>query len=82
MAHPLSLSVETYGTGKVPDKVILDLINKHFDLRPEAIIRHLDLRRPLYQQTAAYGHFGREDLGVPWERTDKAEILKKEAFGA
>jgi len=82
VAHPLSLSVETYGTGKVPDKVILDLINKHFDLRPEAIIRHLDLRRPLYQQTAAYGHFGREDLGVPWERTDKAEILKKEAFGA
>ena len=81
VAHPLSLSVETYGTGKVPDKVILDLIRKHFDLRPEAIIRNLHLRRPIYRQTAAYGHFGREDLDVPWEKTDLAELIRQEAFG-
>jgi S-adenosylmethionine synthetase len=78
-AHPLSLSIETFGTGKVPDETILDLINKHFDFRPEAIIRTLDLRRPIYRQTAAYGHFGREDLKLPWERTDKAKMLRKEA---
>jgi S-adenosylmethionine synthetase len=79
VAHPLSLSVETFGTGKVPDNVILDLIKKHFDFRPEAIIRYLDLRRPIYRQTAAYGHFGRDDLDLPWEKTDKAKILKAEA---
>jgi S-adenosylmethionine synthetase len=79
VAHPLSVSCETFGTGKVPDKTIIDLIKKHFDLRPEAIIRHLDLRRPIYRQTATYGHFGREDLDLPWERTDKAKILKAEA---
>jgi S-adenosylmethionine synthetase len=78
-AHPLSLSIETSGTGKVPDETILKLINKHFDFRPEAIIRTLDLRRPIYRQTATYGHFGREDLDLPWERTDKAKILRKEA---
>lgn len=78
-AHPLSLSIETFGTGKVPDETILDLVNKHFDFRPEAIIRTLDLRRPIYRQTATYGHFGREDLDLPWERTDKAEMLKAEA---
>jgi S-adenosylmethionine synthetase len=78
-AHPLSLSIETFGTGKVPDEVISNLVNKHFDFRPEAIIRTLDLRRPIYRQTATYGHFGREDLDLPWERTDKAEILRKEA---
>ena len=78
-AHPLSLSIETSGTGKVPDETILNLINKHFDFRPEAIIRTLDLRRPIYRQTATYGHFGREDLNLPWEKTDKAEILRKEA---
>jgi S-adenosylmethionine synthetase len=78
-AHPLSLSVETWGTAKIPDGKIIELINKHFDLRPEAIIRTLDLRRPIFEQTAAYGHFGRNDLSLPWERTDKAEILKKEA---
>jgi S-adenosylmethionine synthetase len=78
-AYPLSLSIETSSTGKVPDEIILNLINKHFDFRPEAIIRTLDLRRPIYRQTATYGHFGREDLDLPWERTDKAEILKKEA---
>ncbi|MFC1999320.1 methionine adenosyltransferase [Chloroflexota bacterium] len=81
VAHPLSLSVETYGTGMVSDEVILNLIKRHFDLRPEAIIRHLDLRRPIYQQTAAYGHFGREDLDLPWEKTDRADALRKEAFG-
>jgi S-adenosylmethionine synthetase len=78
-ARPLSLSIETSGTGKVSDETILDLINKHFDFRTEAIIRTLDLRRPIYRQTATYGHFGREDLDLPWERTDKAKILRKEA---
>jgi len=78
-AHPLSLSVETFSTEKVPDETILNLINKHFDFRLEAIIRTLDLRRPIYRQTATYGHFGREDLDLSWERTDKAEILRKEA---
>ncbi len=78
-AHPLSLSIETSGTRKVPDETILGLINKHFDFRPEAIIRTLDLRRPIYRQTAVYGHFGRDDLDLPWEKTDKAEILKAEA---
>ncbi|HUW45906.1 MAG TPA: methionine adenosyltransferase [Dehalococcoidia bacterium] len=78
-AHPLSLSVETFSTGKVPDEIISNLINKHFDFRPEAIIKALDLRRPIYRRTATYGHFGREDLDLPWERTDKAEILRKEA---
>ena len=78
-AHPLSLSIETFGTGKVPDEIISKLVNKYFDFRPEAIIRTLDLRRPIYRQTATYGHFGREDLDLPWERTDKAEVLRKEA---
>jgi len=78
-ARPLSLSVETFDTGKVPDEMILDLLKKHFDFRPEAIIRTLDLRRPIYRQTAAYGHFGREDLDLPWEKTDKIEILRAEA---
>lgn len=78
-AYPLSLSVETSSTGKVSDEVILNLINKHFDFRPEAIMKTLGLRRPIYHQTATYGHFGREDLGLPWEKTDKAEILRKEA---
>jgi S-adenosylmethionine synthetase len=78
-AYPLSLSIETCSTGKVPDEIMLNLVNKHFDFRPEAIIRTLDLRRPIYRQTATYGHFGREDLDLPWERTDKAEILRKEA---
>jgi S-adenosylmethionine synthetase len=78
-AHPLSLSIETLSSGKVSDETILNLINKHFDFRPEAIIRTLELRRPIYRQTATYGHFGREDLNLPWERTDKAETLRKEA---
>ena len=75
VAHPVSVMVETFGTGKVSDEVIADLIREHFDLRPAAIIEQLDLRRPIYRQTAAYGHFGRLDLDLPWERTDKAEAL-------
>jgi S-adenosylmethionine synthetase len=81
VAHPLSISVETFGTGKVDNGVLLALINKHFDLRPGAIIRDFDLRRPIFRQTAAYGHFGRDDLDLPWEKTDKAEMLRKEALG-
>ncbi len=81
VAHPLSVSIETYGTGKVDNEVLLALINKHFDLRPAAIIQHFDLRRPIYRQTAAYGHFGRTDIDLPWEKTDKAKILKKDASG-
>lgn len=80
-AHPLSVSIETFDTEKVPIKVILDLINKHFDLRPGAIIEYFKLRRPIYRQTSAYGHFGRTDLKLPWEKTDKAAILKKEGLG-
>ncbi len=79
VSRPLSISVETFGTGKVSDEVIGKLIDEHFDLRPGAIIRDLDLRRPIYRQTAAYGHFGRDDIDLPWERTDKAEALRKAA---
>ena len=79
MSSPTSISVETFGTNNVPHEVILDLTRKHFDLRPGAIIRDLDLRRPIYKQTAAYGHFGREDINVPWELTDKSSILRREA---
>ncbi|MCJ7763809.1 MAG: methionine adenosyltransferase [Dehalococcoidales bacterium] len=81
VAHPLSVSIETFGTGKVDTQTIKDLIEKHFDLRPAAIIKTLDLRRPIYKQIAAYGHFGRTDIDLPWENTDKAELLRKEAFG-
>jgi len=79
VARPLSLYVDTYGTGKVSDEKIEKLVRKHFDLRPAAIIKNLDLKRPIYRPLAAYGHFGRLDLDLPWERTDKAEILRKEA---
>ena len=79
MARPLSLMVETFGTGKIPDERIIQLIDEHFDLRPAAIIRDLNLRRPIYKATAAYGHFGRDDIDAPWEHTDKAEILRHEA---
>jgi S-adenosylmethionine synthetase len=79
MAHPLSLNVETFGTGQVSDDKIVDLIKKHFDLRPAAIIKHLDLRRPIFEQTAAYGHFGRVDGDFPWEKTDKADALRADA---
>jgi S-adenosylmethionine synthetase len=79
VAQPTSLAVETFGTGAVSDEVIEALIRKHFDMRPAAIIRDLGLRRPLYRQVAAYGHFGREDLTVPWEQTDKAAMLRRDA---
>ncbi len=80
VARPTSISVETFGTNKVPDDTIVALVDKHFDLRPGAIIRDLDLRRPIYKQTAAYGHFGRDDLDLPWEKIDKAPVLRREAF--
>ncbi len=79
VAEPVSVRVDTFGTAKVPEHVIEALIKKHFDLRPAAIIKTLDLRRPIYKQTAAYGHFGRTDIELPWEKLDKAEILKAEA---
>ncbi len=79
VAHPLSVNVETFGTAKIDDAKIGKLISEHFDLRPGALIRDLDLRRPIYRKTAAYGHFGRDDIEFPWEKTDKAEALKKAA---
>jgi S-adenosylmethionine synthetase len=79
IAKPLQLSIETFGTGKVADAEILRLIERHFDLRPASIIAALDLRRPIYRQTAAYGHFGRPDLDLPWERLDKAALLAADA---
>jgi S-adenosylmethionine synthetase len=79
VAHPLSINVETFGTGRIPDDEISRLIQENFDLRPGAIIRDLDLRRPIYRQTAAYGHFGRDDLNLPWEQTNKADILRAAA---
>ncbi len=82
VAHPVSVLVETFGTAKIEEEKIEELVMKHFDLRPAAIIRDLGLRSPIYRQTAAYGHFGRTDIDLPWEKTDKAEILKKEAFEA
>jgi len=77
VARPVSVAIETFGTGKITDDKITELILKTFDLRPAGIIKALDLRRPIYRQTAAYGHFGRTDLDLPWERTDKAEVLRK-----
>jgi S-adenosylmethionine synthetase len=79
VAHPLSVNVETFGTAKIADDKISALVSEYFDLRPGAIIRDLDLRRPIYRKTAAYGHFGRDDIEFPWERTDKAAALKKAA---
>jgi S-adenosylmethionine synthetase len=79
VSHPLSINVETFGTGRIPDEKIAHLVKEYFDLRPGAIIRNLKLRRPIYRQTAAYGHFGRDDLDLPWEATDKAELLRKAA---
>ncbi len=77
VAHPTSIQVETFGTGKLSDQKLTEIIRENFDLRPAGIIKMLDLRRPIYKQTAAYGHFGRNDLDLPWERLDKAEDLKK-----
>ena len=79
VAHPLSVNVETFGTGVIPDDEIARLIKENFDLRPGAIIRDLDLRRPIYRQVAAYGHFGRDDLDLPWEQTNKVEVLRQAA---
>jgi S-adenosylmethionine synthetase len=79
VAHPVSLRVETFGTAHIPEEKIEELIKKNFDLRPAAIIRDLQLRRPIYKKTAAYGHFGRNDPDFTWERTDKAEILRQQA---
>jgi S-adenosylmethionine synthetase len=79
IARPISFSVESFGTGRIPDLDLQALIERHFDLRPASIISALDLRRPIYRQTAAYGHFGRPDLDLPWERTDKAALLASEA---
>jgi S-adenosylmethionine synthetase len=79
VAHPLSVNVETFGTGKIADEKIGKLILEHFDLRPGAILRDLDLRRPIYRKTAVYGHFGRDDVEFPWERLNKAEALRKAA---
>ncbi len=78
VARPVSIMVDTFGTGKKADEEIAEIVNKHFDLRPAAIIRDLDLRRPIFRQTAAYGHFGRTDIELPWEKLDKVEDLKKE----
>ena len=77
VAQPTSIMVDTFGTGKISDEALLKAIRENFDLRPAGIIKMLDLRRPIYKQTAAYGHFGRNDLDLPWEKTDKAETLKK-----
>jgi len=79
VAYPLSVNVETFGTGVIPDDEIAKAIEKVFDLRPGAIIRDLDLRKPIYQQVAAYGHFGRDDLDLTWERTNKVDELRKAA---
>jgi S-adenosylmethionine synthetase len=79
VARPLSINVETFGTGKIDDAKIAKLIDEHFDLRPGAIIRDLDLRRPIYRQTAAYGHFGRDDIQLPWENTNRADALRAAA---
>jgi S-adenosylmethionine synthetase len=80
-AHPLSVSLESFGTERVPIARLDEMVMKHFDFRPEAIIRKLDLRRPIYRQTAAYGHFGRTDIDLPWEKTDMAAVLKTEGLG-
>ncbi|PYZ97114.1 methionine adenosyltransferase [Alteribacter lacisalsi] len=79
VAQPVSIAIDTFDTGKVSEDVMVDVIRENFDLRPAGIIKMLDLRRPIYKQTAAYGHFGRTDVDLPWERTDKAELLKKQA---
>lgn len=76
VAQPTSIMVDTFGTGKISDEELVTIIRQEFDLRPAGIIKMLDLRRPIYRQTAAYGHFGRDDLDLTWERLDKVEVLK------
>lgn len=80
VAKPTSIAIETFGTHKIPEDRIVDLVNRHFDLRPKAIITGLELLQPIYLKTASYGHFGRDDLNLPWEKTDKVEMLREEAF--
>jgi S-adenosylmethionine synthetase len=80
VARPVSISIDTFGTGKVSEDILIEVVRNNFDLRPAGIIKMLDLRRPIYKQTAAYGHFGRTDIDLPWERTDKADTLKEQAF--
>lgn len=77
VARPTSIRVDTFGTGKLSEAEFVDMVRNNFDLRPAGIIKMLDLRRPIYEQTAAYGHFGRHDLDLPWEKLDKVEALKK-----
>jgi S-adenosylmethionine synthetase len=79
VAQPVSISIDTFGTSDVSEETLIEVVRNNFDLRPAGIIKMLDLRRPIYKQTAAYGHFGRSDLDLPWERTDKAEALKQQA---
>ena len=79
VAHPTSIMVDTFGTGKLSNEKFVEIIRENFDLRPAGIIKMLDLRRPIYKQTAAYGHFGRHDIDVPWEKTDKVDILARYA---
>ncbi|HEX9063189.1 MAG TPA: methionine adenosyltransferase domain-containing protein, partial [Clostridia bacterium] len=79
VARPVSILVETFGTGKLPEEELVKLVNKHFDLRPAGIIKSLDLRRPIYRKTAAYGHFGRTEEEFTWEKTDKADLLRADA---
>ena len=79
VAEPVSIMIDTFGTGKIAEDKIAELVAENFDLRPAAIIRDLDLRRPIYRQVAAYGHFGRTDIDLPWEHTDKAAVLKEQA---
>jgi S-adenosylmethionine synthetase len=81
VARPVSIAIDTFGTGTVEEDVLVELVSNNFDLRPAGIIKMLDLRRPIYKQTAAYGHFGRTDVDLPWERTDKAALLKEQAKG-
>ncbi|MGX1899776.1 methionine adenosyltransferase [Thermolongibacillus altinsuensis] len=80
VAKPVSISIDTFGTGKVSEDILIEVVRNNFDLRPAGIIKMLDLRRPIYKQTAAYGHFGRTDIDLPWERTDKADTLREQAF--
>jgi len=79
VAEPVSLMVNTFGTSKIPEEDIENLVRKHFDMRPAAIISHLDLKKPIYKKTAAYGHFGRNEPEFRWERTDKADLLRQAA---
>ncbi|ABV63344.1 MULTISPECIES: methionine adenosyltransferase [Bacillus] len=81
VAQPVSISIDTFGTGKASEEKLIEVVRANFDLRPAGIIKMLDLRRPIYKQTAAYGHFGRHDLDLPWEKTDKADTLRQEALG-